>query len=167
MLFPRSQPELTERILSCFPIQLLSKNGRTCHSTLQKKSALKYSLSTLYIVSAQKRQKVSNGKWKFCPKSITLENDIRVAEGGDERVTAWGTSVQFSRPVVSDSLWPHGLQHARPPCPSPTPGVYSNSCPSSWQCHPTISSSVFPFSFCLQSFPASGSFLFFLSFFLI
>ena len=66
-------------------------------------------------------------------------------------------SVQFSCSVVSDSLRPHGLQHARPPCPSPTPGVYSNSCPSSWWCHPTISSSVVPFS-CLQSFPASGSF---------
>ena len=59
---------------------------------------------------------------------------------------------------MSDSLRPHGLQHARPPCPSPTPGVYSNSCPSSWWCHPTILSSVVPFSSCLQSFPASGSF---------
>ena len=66
--------------------------------------------------------------------------------------------VQFSRSVMSDSLWPHGLQHARPPCPSPTPGVHSNSCPSSQWCHPTISSSVIPFSSCLQSFPASGSF---------
>ena len=52
----------------------------------------------------------------------------------------------------------HGLQHARPPCPSPTPGVYSNSCPLSWWCHPTISSSIVPFSSCPQSFPASGSF---------
>ena len=59
---------------------------------------------------------------------------------------------------MSDSLWPHGLQHARPPCPSPIPGVYSDSCPLSWWCHPTISSSVVPFSSCLQSFPASGSF---------
>ena len=68
------------------------------------------------------------------------------------------SSVQFSRSVVSDSLRLHGLQHARPPCPSPTPGVYSNSCPSSLWCHPTISSSVVPFSSRLQSFPASGSF---------
>ena len=67
-------------------------------------------------------------------------------------------SVQFSHSVVSDSLWPHGLQHARPPCPSPTPGVYSNSCSSSRWCHPTISSSVVPFSSCPQSSPASGSF---------
>ena len=68
------------------------------------------------------------------------------------------SSVQFSCSVVSDSLWPHGLQHARPPCPLPTPRVYSNSCPLSQWCHPTISSSVVPFSSCLQSFPASGSF---------
>ena len=65
---------------------------------------------------------------------------------------------QFSCSVVSNSLWPHELQHARPPCPSPTPRVYSNSCPLSWWCHPTMSSSVVPFSSCLQSFPASGSF---------
>ena len=64
----------------------------------------------------------------------------------------------FSCSVVSDSLWPHGL-HARLPCPSPSPGAWSNSCPLSWWCHPTISSSVIPFSSCLQSFPASGSFL--------
>ena len=67
-------------------------------------------------------------------------------------------SVQFSCSVMSDSLRLHGLQHARPPCPSPTPGVDSNSCPLSRWCHPTISSSVAPFSSCLQSFPASGSF---------
>ena len=66
--------------------------------------------------------------------------------------------LQFSRQIVSDSLRPHGLQHARPPCPSPTPGVYSNSSPLSLWCHPTISSSVVPFSSRLQSFPASGSF---------
>ena len=67
-------------------------------------------------------------------------------------------SVQFSRSVMSDSLWPHGLQNARLPCPSPTLGPCSNSCPQSQWCHPTISSSVVPFSSCLQSFPASGSF---------
>ena len=68
------------------------------------------------------------------------------------------SSVQFSCSVMSDSLSPHGLQHARLPCLSPTPGVYSNSCPSSRWCHPAISSSVVPFSSCPQSFPASGSF---------
>ena len=66
--------------------------------------------------------------------------------------------IQFSRSVLSSSLRPHGLQHARPPCPSPTPGVYSNSCPLSLWCHPTISSSVVPFSSPPQSFPASESF---------
>ena len=67
-------------------------------------------------------------------------------------------SVQFSRSVMSDSLWPHEPQHARPPCPSSTPGVHSNSCPSSWWCHPAISSSVIPSSSCPQSLPASESF---------
>ena len=66
---------------------------------------------------------------------------------------------QFSDSVMSDSLWPHGLQHVRLPCPSPTPRAYSNSCPSSQWCYPTISSTVVSFSSCLQSFSASGSFL--------
>ena len=66
--------------------------------------------------------------------------------------------VQFSHSVVSNSSQPHGPQHARPPRPPPAPGVYSNSCPSSQWCHPAISSSIIPFSSCLQSFPASGSF---------
>ena len=68
------------------------------------------------------------------------------------------SSVQFSRSVMSDSLWPQESQHARPPCPSPTPGVHPNSCPSSRWCHPAISSSVVPVSSCAQSLPASGSF---------
>ena len=67
-------------------------------------------------------------------------------------------SVQFSRSVVSDSLQPHKPQHPRPPCPTPTSVAYPNSCLLSWWCHPTISSSVVPFSSCPQSFPASGSF---------
>ena len=67
-------------------------------------------------------------------------------------------SVQFSCSVMSDSLQSHGLQHARPPCPSPVPGVYSNWCPSSLWCHPTTSSCVIPFSLHLQSFPATGSY---------
>ena len=68
------------------------------------------------------------------------------------------SSVQFSRSVVSNSLWAHESQHARPPCPSPTPGVHPNSCASSWWWHPAITSSVVPFSSCPQSLPASGSF---------
>ena len=70
----------------------------------------------------------------------------------------WFSSVQFSLSVVSDSLRSHELQHARPPCPSPTPEVYPNSCPLSWWWHRTISSSVVPFSSCPQSFPSSGYF---------
>jgi len=68
------------------------------------------------------------------------------------------TIVQFIGSAVSDSLQPHKPQHTRPPCPSPAPGVHPNPCPSTWWCHPTISSSVVPFSSCPQSFPASGSF---------
>ena len=68
------------------------------------------------------------------------------------------SSVQFSHSVTSDTLWPNELQHARLPCPSPTPRACSNLCPMSQWCHPNISSSVIPFSFCPQSFPASGSF---------
>ena len=68
------------------------------------------------------------------------------------------SSVQFSHSVMSDSLQPHESQHTRPPCPSPTPGVQSNSCPSRRWCHPAISSSVVPFSSCPQSLPASKSF---------
>ena len=68
------------------------------------------------------------------------------------------SSVQFSCSVVSNSLWPHESQHARPPCPSPTPGVHSDSRPSSQWCHPAISSSVVPFSSCPQSLPASEPF---------
>ena len=78
--------------------------------------------------------------------------------GRDITITVQFSSVQFSRSVVSDSLRPHESQHARPPCPSPTPGVHSNSCPSSRWCYPAISSSVIPFSSCPQSLPALGSF---------
>ena len=79
-------------------------------------------------------------------KSIVLNQCLRFS------------SVQFSCSIVAESLQPHGLQHTRLPCPSPTPGTYSNSCPLSSWCHPTITSSVVPFSSCLQSFPAVGSF---------
>ena len=81
-----------------------------------------------------------------------------MSEKERQRNFMFNSSVQFSCSVVSDSLQPHGLRHARPPCPSPTSRVYSNSCPSSWWCHPAISSSAVHFSSCLQSFPASGSF---------
>ena len=72
--------------------------------------------------------------------------------------TNFSISTQFSHSIVSNSLRPHELQHARPPCPSPTPRVHPNPCPLCWWCHPAISSYVVPFSSCLQSFPTSGSF---------
>ena len=78
---------------------------------------------------------------------------------GEQRAVLPNSSVQFSHSIVSDSLWPHEPQHARPPCPSQTPRVHTNPCPSSQWCHQIISSSVIPFSSCPQSFPKSGSFL--------
>ena len=86
--------------------------------------------------------------WKIFPTNRQIESDL----------ICFFASVQFSCSVVSDSLWSHESQHARPPCPSPSPGVHSDSCPSSPWCHPAVSSSVVPFSSCLQSFPASKSF---------
>ena len=86
------------------------------------------------------------------------ERYIEISKYGLNSRTSSYSSVQFSRSVVSDSLQPHESQHARPPCPSPTLGVHSNSCPLSLWCHPAISSSVVSFSSCPQSLPASGSF---------
>ena len=77
---------------------------------------------------------------------------------GHDWATSLSLSVQFSLSVVSNSLWPQGMQHARLPCPSPTPRAITNSFQSRWWCYPTISSSVLPFSSCSQSFPTSGSF---------
>ena len=98
-------------------------------------------------------------QWKRRHREQTCEHWEKERAGRTERI-AWKhiDSVQFSRSVVSDSLRPHEPQHARPPCPSPTPRVYPNSCLLSRWCHPTISSSVIPISYCPQSFPASGSF---------
>ena len=84
-------------------------------------------------------------------------SDNKLLKGDEKDIYIFLSSVQFSHSVVSDSLRLHGLQHARPPCPSPTPRVYSNSFPLSWWCHPPTSSSVVPFSH-LQSFPAIGLF---------
>ena len=89
------------------------------------------------------------------PRQEFLLSTVRMKT---DRLSDLRTSAQFSHSVVSNSLRSHGLQHSRPPCPSPTPGVHPNSCPLSQWCHPTISSSVIPFSSCLQSCSASGSF---------
>ena len=88
---------------------------------------------------------------------IFLKFSILVSVAQRRKTCLQGT-VQFSCSVVSNSLHPHELHHARPSCPSPTPGVYPNSCPSGWWCHPAILSSVVPFSSCPQSLPGSGSF---------
>ena len=102
-----------------------------------------------------KKKKSKKAKWLSEEAWQTVEERWEVKSKGEgERFS----SVQFSRSVVSNSLRPHELQQARPPCPSPTPGDHSNPCPLSWWCHPTISSSVIHISSCLQSFPASGSF---------
>ena len=94
----------------------------------------------------------------FSRGSSQPRDRTQVSRIGGRRFNLWATrEAQFSHSVVSDSLWPHESQHARPPCPSPTPGVHSDSRPSSQWCHPAISS-VVPFSFCPQSLPASGSF---------
>ena len=102
------------------------------------------------LTSDQTQEPRHSSKWgsssgcayiKSCPQSARVPN-------------LW----LFTLSVLFDSLWPHGWQHTRLPCPSPSPGAYSNSCPLSWWCYPTISSYVVPFSFCLQSFPAWGLF---------
>ena len=90
--------------------------------------------------------------------TLSLAQEVRYDSAWDSLIIVLFRSVQFSRSVVSDSLWPHELQHTRPPCPSPTPRVYSNSRPSSQWCHPVISSSVVFFSSCPRSLPASESF---------
>ena len=86
------------------------------------------------------------------------KGDVKAVYCHPAYLTYMQSSVQFCYSVLSDSLQPHGLRHTRPPCPSPTPGVYLNSCPLSQRCHPTISSSAVPFSSHLQSSPASESF---------
>ena len=96
-----------------------------------------------------------------CVKSLEVEMNLvteRENTCETDRQMEQTSSVQFRCSVMSDSLWPHELQHARPPCPSPAPGVHSDSLPSSQWCHPAISSSVVPFSSCSQSLPASESF---------
>ena len=104
------------------------------------------------------KQKSFPGDFTHSHKHIFHWRNVELWWVAKSKMYSMISSVQFSRSVVSNSWRPHGLQHTRPPCPSPTPRVYTNSCPSSQWCHPIISSSVVPFSSCPQSFPASGSF---------
>ena len=94
----------------------------------------------------------------YCFTSSPAFDAVSALDFGHSNRCVVISSVHFSHSVVSELLRPHGLQHTRLPCPSPTPRACQNSCPSSWWCYLIISSSVIPFSFCLQSFPASGSF---------
>ena len=112
-------------------------------------------VATLHRLTAflwKKIQQQLKEIWSFCRAQYTLQTLKWL------KVLVNHSSVQFSRSVMSDCLWPHELQHARPPCLSPTRRVHPNPCPLSRWCHPTISSFVVPFSSCPQSFPASGSF---------
>ena len=110
-------------------------------------------LSKTMLTRSQKmnHEWATRGKKKKLPLSTQISKSTKILSERE-------SSLQFSHPVVSDSLRPHGLQHSRLPRPSPTPRIYSNSCPSSQWCHPIISSSVVPFSSCPQSFPESRSF---------
>ena len=94
----------------------------------------------------------------YCGQESLRRNGVAIIVNKRVQNTVSQSISQFSCSVMSDSLRPHESQHARPPCPSPTPGAYPNSCPSSWWCNPAISSSVIHFSSCPQSLPASGSF---------
>ena len=112
-------------------------------------------LKLSFILILQKSGAKSSGSLR----SIIYNPRKKHIRKGKVLLLSWSHwSGRFSCSVMSNSLWPHGLQHARLPSPSPTPGASSNSCPSSQWCHPTISSSVVPLSTCLQSFPAPGSF---------
>ena len=114
-------------------------------------SSLLFNRVLIFSLSSQRRKRNKrNPEWKRRSKTLS------VCRGNDPLHQL--ISDQISRSVVSHSLPPHESQHVRPPCPSPTPGVHSDSCPSSQLCHPAISSSVVPFSSCPQSLPASESF---------
>ena len=110
----------------------------------------------VYFTTHQMKMRVG----RLLQKTVTVKPARCDSRQPDEQ--KWNkiplSSVQFTHSVISDSLRPHETQHARPPCPSPTPGVYPNSCPLTQWCHPTISSSIVPFSSCLQSFLTSGLF---------
>ena len=112
-------------------------------------------LLTIFISSLGKKDPLSIFKLYFF--ILRCMNSLYIFDTNPRSDVSF-CSVQFNCSIVSDSLWPHGLQHVRLPCPLPTPGACSNSYPSSWWCHPTISSSVILFSSSLQPFPASGSF---------
>ena len=111
--------------------------------------------NTLHRINGRSHSNIHYLKWNT---EKNQQNEKSITELWDNLRWLQFSSVQFSRSVMSNSLQPHELQHVRPPCPPPTPGVHSDSCPSSQWCHPAISSSVVPSSSCPQSLPASESF---------
>ena len=120
-------------------------------------SGLENSMDCIVHGVAKSRTQLSDFHFQWAKMNLDV-NKTRITNKVQSLFLYSFSSVQFSHSIVSSSFRPHGLQHARPPCPSPTPGASSNSCPLSRCCHPTISFSVVPLSFCLQSFPTSGSF---------
>ena len=149
ILYPATRKEIRNHIPGCGP-----KWDKLpwCVPFLQHLCPFAHQKTCLYVSQRDGKQGTFSVNFYFFPSWMFIET------GQCLTCILIPSSVQFSHSVMSDSLWPHWLQHARPPCPSPTPGVYPNSCPLSRWCHAIISSSVVPFSSCPQSFPASGSF---------
>ena len=156
------------------PLWVLQRNRASAWDTVSEDS-LFYEKLPHTIMEAEKSHDLLSTNyrfWKVCGVIQSESEDLKTRGNPDVNLSpvlgedemkypnsSWQfSSVQFSRSVVSNSLQPHELQYARPPCPSPTRGVYSDSCPSSQWCHPDISSPVVPFSSCPQSVPASASF---------
>ena len=124
-----------------------------CKSSPNENGLQKYSHCPLCQHTLHWTQRCQAKLLPWCERGAKISG----MRGLEEKQVSW-SSVQFSRSVTSNSLWPHGLQHTRPPCPSPTPEVYSNSCPLSRWCHPSISSSVVPFSSTLNPSQHQGLF---------
>ena len=134
----------------------ISLPRRSSHPGIEPTSLVSLALAGGFVTTEPPGNPTDTFKSWVTTKYSAITNHLQIIRLLD--IILGIQSVQFSRSVVSDSLRFHEPQHARPPFPSTTPRVHPNSCPSSWWCHPAISSSVIPFSSCLQSLPASGSF---------
>ena len=130
--------------------------GVSLHTSSSDSTRLKCKITKLGLAVSPTHFRTNSTALKRDREKKKKDREIEITNLSSGTMSS--VSVQFSHSVVSDPLWPHELQHARPPCPSPTPRVHPNSCPSSQWCHPAISSSVVPFSSCPQSLPVSESF---------